>query len=127
MWISRLLVLSLVTGISVLAQVPRDAGLQMPAQDAFRHLPPMPSQVRQNPTPVRMPLARPKPVVVHAQVFPSRQCAIPLLNVTPKNKTDYSIQTIAPPKDPAAARSYVNTVPVCDIPGQSPKADFPVK
>jgi len=84
------------------------------AQDAFQHLPPMPSQARQTPTPVKTTLARPKPLGLNARALPFPQCAIPLLNVTPDNKAHYTIQTITPPKEPAEAMIYVNTAPVCD-------------
>jgi len=94
MRISKLLLPSLATVVSVAAQ------------GAFRHLPQMPSQQPQRPDPVKMVVAPPKPIT-------SPQCAIPLLNVTPDNKANFTIRTIAPPKEPAGAMIYVQTAPVC--------------
>jgi len=115
--------MSLTTVGCILAQASQDAGTRITAQDAFQHLPPMPSRARQTPTPVKTPLAGPKPIVVHAQALPSRQCAIPLLNVTPDDKAHYTIQTIAPPTESAGATIYVNAAPVCDDSGHSSSSD----
>ena len=85
----------------------------MTAQDAFQHLPPMPSQVQPTPAPVKMPLARPKPVVVQAQAFPSWQCAIPLLNVTPDNNIRYPLRKTVPQTGQTGAMVYVTAAPTC--------------
>ena len=49
MWISKLILVSLATVGYMSAQVPQVAEPQTAALDAFQHLPPMPSQVRQMP------------------------------------------------------------------------------
>jgi hypothetical protein len=116
--------MSLATVGCILAQAWQVVEPQTTAQDAFKHLPPMPSQARPTQTPIKTPLAQPKPLVAQARAFPSRQCAIPLLNVTPDNKAHYTIQTIAPPKEPAGAMIYVHAAPVCDGSGQSSNSAF---
>jgi hypothetical protein len=121
-WISKLILMSLATVGCIVAQASQVAGPQTAAPDAFQHLPPMPSQAQ-----------APKPIVARVQALPSRQCAIPLLNVAPDNKAHYAIQTIAPPNEPAGAMIYVNTPPVCDDSGRASNSnssffpDVPIK
>ncbi|MGA3241538.1 MAG: hypothetical protein ABSG03_35195 [Bryobacteraceae bacterium] len=105
--------MSLATVGCMAAQVLQDPGMQTTAPDAFQHLPPMPSQVQPTPVPVKMPLALPKPVVAHAQAFPSRQCAIPLLNVTPDDSIRYTLRKTVPQTGQLAAMAYVTAAPTC--------------
>ena len=109
----KLIPMSLATAGCILGQAPqRAAGTQTAGQNAFQHLPPMPSR-QQTPTPVKTPLARPKPLVIHSQARVFQQCAIPLLNVTPDDKAHYTIQTITPPIGQPGAMVYVTTAPTC--------------
>jgi hypothetical protein len=105
--------MSLATAGCMAAQVLQDPGTQTTAPDAFQHLPPMPSQARPTPTPVKMPLTLPKPIVVHAPAFPSRQCAIPLLNVTPDDSIRYTLRKMVPQIGQPGAMAYVTAAPTC--------------
>jgi hypothetical protein len=73
----------------------------------FQHLPPMPG---------KMFVAPPKHIVAEAQTPRQRQCAIPLLNVTPDNHTHYAIRPITPPKDQVGPMAYVTADPTCAEP-----------
>jgi hypothetical protein len=95
------------------AQVPQVAEPQTAAPDAFHHLPPMPFQAQQMPTPVKMPEARPKPIVSHVQTLPSRQCAIPLRNVAPDDGIRYTVRETAPQIGQPGAMEYVTAAPTC--------------
>jgi hypothetical protein len=97
------------------AQVPQQAAAEMQttAQGAFQHLPPMPSRARQTAAPVKTLLAPPKPIVVHARAFPSRQCAIPLLNVNPDDSIRYTLRKMVPQIGQPGAMVYVTTAPTC--------------
>jgi hypothetical protein len=114
MWISKLILMSLATAGCMLAQASQVTGMQTAAQGAFQHLPPMPSQAQQSPTPVKTPLARPKLIVSHAQVLAPRECAIPLLNVAPSDSIHYTLRKIVPQTGQPGAMVYVTTPPTCE-------------
>jgi hypothetical protein len=82
----------------------------------------MPPQGQQLQDPVWWRVAPPKAVTVRTQALASGQCAIPLLEVAPDNKTQYAIRTIAPPADSVGAMVYVTTPPVCAEAGQGSKS-----
>jgi hypothetical protein len=122
MWIYKFFLISLAAAVPMLAQVPQAAEPQLSAQDAFQRLPPMLPQGQQLQAPVRMRAAPSKSVAVPMRALASGQCAIPLLQVTPDNKTQYAIREITPPTDPAGAMIYVTTLPVCGETGQNSKS-----
>jgi hypothetical protein len=99
MWIFKVVLMSLATIGCAAAQI---------ASGAFQRLPPMPAQA---PAIMKKTQAA-KPVVVEWHPT-QKQCAIPLLNVTPDSKTHFTVQMIAPPKNPVGAMEYVTTPPTC--------------
>jgi hypothetical protein len=99
--------MSLATVVCSLAQVPQGV------PDAFQHLPPMQSWAQPTPTPVKTPLALPKPIVSHAQILAPRQCAIPLLNVAPDDSIHYTLRKVVPQTGQAGAMMYVTAAPTC--------------
>ena len=114
MWRFKLILMSLATVACMAAQAMQGAaGMQTAAPYAFQHLPPMPTQAQPTPAPVKTPLARPKPIVSHAQVLAPRQCAIPLLNVAPSDSVHYTLRKIVPQTGQAGAMMYVTAAPSC--------------